>query len=120
MRPDLLRSPVPYHARAIIRPGGVANAPLSVWIDFLKRLCRDSFATLRPGGRLALLVANQTEKDLPAGHGYLDHAFFAYHAMMKRDFSPNGGSVAPWTARICRNTFARLGLMAGCSARFAT
>ena len=87
---DLVFCDPPYHtmlARSYA-PAGVANAPLSVWIEFLKRLCRDSFAMLRPGGRLALLVANQTEKDLPAGHGYLDHAFFAYQAMAEAGFLP--------------------------------
>ena len=69
-------------------PEGVANAPLTGWMDFLQRFARDALAALRPGGRLALLVANQTEKDLPAGHGYLDHAFFAYNAMIEAGFLP--------------------------------
>ena len=47
-----------------------------------------AFAALRPGGHLALLLANQTEKDLPAGHGYLDHAFFGYQAILAAGFLP--------------------------------
>ncbi len=87
---DLVFVDPPYHtmlARAYAAEG-VANAPLSAWIEFLKQFAQDSFATLRPGGRLALLVANQTEKDLPAGHGYLDHAFFAYQAITEAGFLP--------------------------------
>ena len=68
--------------------GGVANGPFSSWIDFLKLFAKNAFEALRPGGRLALLVANQTEKDLPSGHGYLDHAFFAYQATMEAGFLP--------------------------------
>jgi hypothetical protein len=67
---------------------GVATAPLAAWIDFLNRFARDAFATIRPGGYLALLVANQTEKDLPAGHGYLDHAFYGYAALVAAGFLP--------------------------------
>jgi hypothetical protein len=67
---------------------GVATAPLADWIAFLNQLARDAFATLRPGGHLALLVANQTEKDLPAGFGYLDHAFYGYAAMVAAGFLP--------------------------------
>ena len=47
-----------------------------------------AFATLRPGGCLALLLAPQTEKDLPAGFGYLDHAFFGYSAATQAGFLP--------------------------------
>ena len=39
-------------------------------------------------GVLALLLANQTEKDLPAGYGYLDHAYYGYHAMLSAGFLP--------------------------------
>ena len=40
------------------------------------------------GGFVALLLANQTEKDLPAGWGYLDHAYFGYHALLAVGFLP--------------------------------
>jgi ParB family transcriptional regulator, chromosome partitioning protein len=43
---------------------------------------------IRPGGYVALLLANQTEKDLPAGHGYLDHAFLGYGALVAAGFLP--------------------------------
>ena len=81
---------------------GIATAPLADWIAFLDDLARHAFATLRPGGYLALLLATQTEKDLPAGFGYLDHAFFGYQrAASPRASCPSGGSVARWTAPIC-------------------
>src|SRR5262249_29991356 len=68
--------------------GGVDAVPLPSWIDFLDRLARAVLATLRPGGYLALLLANQTEKDLPAGWGYIDHAYLGYHALAAAGFLP--------------------------------
>ncbi len=87
---DLIFCDPPYHTMLarIYAERGVANVPFPAWINFLKSLAANAFEALRPGGRLALLVANQTEKDLPAGHGYLDHAFFAYQAMMEAGFLP--------------------------------
>lgn len=87
---DLVFCDPPYHTMQARRYGaeGVATAPLAAWIDFLNQLARNAFATIRPGGYLALLVANQTEKDLPAGHGYLDHAFFGYAAIVAAGFLP--------------------------------
>jgi hypothetical protein len=67
---------------------GAADAPLTSWISFLDVLTRNAFAVLRPGGRVALLLANQTEKDLPAGFGYLDHAFLGYNALIHAGFLP--------------------------------
>ena len=55
---------------------------------FLHDLARHAFETLRPGGYLALLLAAQTEKDLPAGFGYLDHAFLGYAAALRAGFLP--------------------------------
>jgi ParB family chromosome partitioning protein len=87
---DLIFCDPPYHTMLARRyaPDGVALAPLSDWIDFLGAFARIAFATLKPGGYLALLLANQTEKDLPAGHGYLDHAFFGYQAILAAGFLP--------------------------------
>ncbi len=87
---DLIFCDPPYHTMLSDRypDGGVAGKPLSGWTDFLDALARDAFATLRPGGRIALLLANQTEKDLPAGHGYLDHAFYGYNAVVAAGFLP--------------------------------
>ena len=68
--------------------GSIGDAPLAAWIAFLDAIARNSFAVLRPGGRMAILLANQTEKDLPAGHGYLDHAFLGYNAIVRAGFLP--------------------------------
>jgi hypothetical protein len=65
-----------------------ADMPLTAWTAFLDALAANAFVTLRPGGRIALLLANQTEKDLPAGFGYLDHAFFGYQALIRAGFLP--------------------------------
>ena len=87
---DLIFCDPPYHtmlARQYARDG-VASEPLSGWIAFLHDLARHAFETLRPGGCLALLLAAQTEKDLPAGFGYLDHALFGYAAARRAGFLP--------------------------------
>ena len=68
--------------------GGIAAAPFSEWVLFLHELARHAFATLRAGGCLALLLAAQTEKDLPSGFGYLDHAFSGYMAALRAGFLP--------------------------------
>ncbi|WP_435011369.1 DNA methyltransferase [Tundrisphaera lichenicola] len=87
---DFIFCDPPYHTMLARQysEDGVANEPFSHWLAFLRGLAVDAFATLRPGGRLALLLANQTEKDLPAGHGYIDHAFHGYNALIGAGFLP--------------------------------
>ena len=87
---DLVFCDPPYHtmmARRYEEPGA-GDTPLTSWVSFLDALARNSFAALRQGGHVALLLANQTEKDLPAGHGYLDHAFLGYNALLRAGFLP--------------------------------
>ncbi|GAC1470024.1 MAG: hypothetical protein NVSMB9_14620 [Isosphaeraceae bacterium] len=87
---DLIFCDPPYHTMLARRyvADGIANAPLTTWIAFLDFLARSCFTALRPGGHVALLLANQTEKDLPAGVGYLDHAFYGYKALTEAGFFP--------------------------------
>jgi hypothetical protein len=89
---DLVFSDPPYHTMLARRyPADLVDSsfsPLTGWIDFLSRLARYCHITLRPGGYVALLLANQTEKDLPAGYGYLDHAFYGYSALLAAGFIP--------------------------------
>jgi ParB family transcriptional regulator, chromosome partitioning protein len=87
---DLVFCDPPYHTMLAHRyaPEGVASSPLDGWLGFLRGLARDAFAVLRPGGHIALLLANQTEKDLPPGYGYLDHAFYGYQALCAAGFLP--------------------------------
>lgn len=87
---DLIFCDPPYHTMLArhYAPDGVALATLPDWIAFLDAFARMAFDALRPGGYLALLLANQTEKDLPAGHGYLDHAFHGYRAILGAGFLP--------------------------------
>ncbi|MDB5352865.1 MAG: putative transcriptional regulator [Planctomycetota bacterium] len=87
---DLIFVDPPYHTMLARRyPGaGIGEQPLADWIAFLNRLAVDSFATLKPGGYIAVLLANQTERDLPAGNGYIDHAFLGYSALIAAGFVP--------------------------------
>jgi hypothetical protein len=80
----------PYHTMMARRYGdrGVGDLPLTGWLEFLQKFARDAFGIIKPNGHVALLVANQTEKDLPAGFGYLDHAFFGYQALAAAGFVP--------------------------------
>jgi hypothetical protein len=115
---DLIFCDPPYHtmlARQYSRDG-IAAAPLTDWIAFLHTLARHAFSTLRPGGYLSLLLAAQTEKDLPAGFGYLDHAFFAYIASVRAGFLPErritcpmNGAYLPQQVRSARNEGRLLG-----------
>jgi ParB family transcriptional regulator, chromosome partitioning protein len=87
---DLIFCDPPYHnmlARQYTRDG-ISSAPLSEWVLFLHNFARHAFETLRLGGYLALLLAAQTEKDLPRGFGYLDHAFWGYAATLRAGFLP--------------------------------
>jgi hypothetical protein len=68
--------------------GGVDAIPLQRWVAFLTHLARAALGALRPGGFIALLMANQTEKDLPAGWGYIDHGYLGYHALRAAGFRP--------------------------------
>lgn len=87
---ELIFCDPPYHTMLARRyaSDGVASVPFTSWIEFLNRLAKNAFQTLAPGGYLALLLANQTEKDLPAGYGYLDHAFFGFSTLMAAGFLP--------------------------------
>lgn len=80
----------PYHTMLARQYGvsGVAEAPLSTWIEFLNQFAQAAFSTLAPGGYVALLLANQTEKDLPSGYGYLDHVVFGFQALTAAGFLP--------------------------------
>jgi ParB family chromosome partitioning protein len=87
---DLIFCDPPYHTMLahMYSADGIASASLEEWVAFLHELTRHSLATLRPGGYLALLLASQTEKDLPPGHGYIDHTFMGYVAALQAGFLP--------------------------------
>jgi len=87
---DLIFCDPPYHTMLAHKypHDTIANAPLTEWVAFLQNLVGHAFATLRPGGFLALLLATQTEKDIPTGFGYLDHVFLGYVAATRVGFLP--------------------------------
>jgi hypothetical protein len=87
---DLIFCDPPYHTMRARHygEGGVDRVPLAEWVAFLRQLAHTVHAALRPGGYIALLLANQTEKDLPAGWGYIDHAYLGYLALTAAGFLP--------------------------------
>ena len=87
---DLIFCDPPYHTMLAkwYASESIASVPLTQWISFLHQLTRHAFDAIRPGGYLALLLASQTEKDLPRGFGYLDHAFYGYIAALRAGFLP--------------------------------
>jgi ParB-like chromosome segregation protein Spo0J len=87
---DLIFCDPPYHTMLADQysKGSIASLPLQEWIAFLHSFIHSAFDTLTSGGHLALLLAAQTEKDLPPGYGYLDHVFFAYMATLRAGFCP--------------------------------
>ena len=89
LRPHLLRPSLSHHARPPVRPRQRRHRP-PVGLDLPSSTTWPATPSpaLRPGGYLALLLAPQTEKDLPAGFGYLDHAFFGYTAATAAGFLP--------------------------------
>jgi ParB family transcriptional regulator, chromosome partitioning protein len=80
----------PYHTMLArhYSPDGVARAPLTDWISFLHKLAVDAHSSLQYDGYFILLLAAQTEKDIPRGFGYLDHAFLGYIAAIRAGFWP--------------------------------
>lgn len=117
---DLIFVDPPYHTMKAGRYAisGIGDEPLVAWHRFLLRLAHSAQETLKPGGVLALLVANQTERDLPAGYGYLDHAFHAYEALRMAGFLPErrvscpmSGGYLPQQVRTARQEGRMLGLV---------
>jgi hypothetical protein len=115
---DLIFCDPPYHTMLARHypSDGVAAAPLTEWVAFLHQLARGAFTALRDGGCLALLLAAQTEKDLPRGFGYLDHAFLGYSAGVRAGFFPErriscpmGGAYLPQHVRLARREGRLLG-----------
>ena len=102
---DLIFCDPPYHtmlAQQYARDG-IASVPLSNGFHSFISWLAMHFETLRPGGYLALLLAAQTEKDLPAGFGYLDHAFYGYIAA-SRGFSSGTADQLPDGRRLSSST----------------
>ena len=87
---DLLFLDPPYHTMLAGRydAPGAGDIPLTGWIAFLQSAAEATFQALKGGGHVALLLANQTEKDLPRGDGYIDHVFLGYEALTKAGFRP--------------------------------
>lgn len=80
----------PYHTMLARRylGNGVENSPLPDWVSFLHDLASHAYSALQPNGHFALLLASQTEKDLPPDVGYLDHTVLGYLACVRAGFFP--------------------------------
>lgn len=95
---------------------GASRTHLEGWKRFLRRLAQVAFEALRPGGYVALLIANQTEKHLPPGYGYLDHGVLSYLALTAAGFLPQrriscpmAGNYLPQQVRRARDEGRMLG-----------
>lgn len=117
---DLIFCDPPYHTMQAHRyeGPGMAEQPLAAWIAFLQDFARIAYTQSRPGGHVALLLASQTEKDLPVGFGYLDHAFLGYSALLGAGFlpvrrisCPLAGGYLPQHVRRARDEGRLLGLV---------
>ncbi len=87
---DLIFLDPPYHSMldGHYATGSVSGLSDHEWCVALERIYERCYVALRPGGVLAVLIANQTEKGLPPGWGYVDHAFESYRILIDRGFLP--------------------------------
>jgi hypothetical protein len=117
---DLIFCDPPYHTmRAGQYAGpGVGEGGMTSWIAFLQSFSAIAFLQLRPGGHVALLLANQTERDLGAGEPYQDHVFLGYDTLrgagfrpVRRISCPMSGGYTPQQVRRARDEGRMLGLV---------
>jgi hypothetical protein len=115
---DLIFCDPPYHTMlaGTWREPGVAETSFYAWLEFLGSFARTAYAVLRPGGHVALLLANQTERDLPPPAAYLDHVFLGYEALVgagllpqRRISCPMQGAYLPQHVRKARSERRLLG-----------
>lgn len=66
----------------------VSSLSFDEWLEFLSQLAKDCYETVCQGGYIAFLIQNQTEKDIPEGMYYIDHAFIAYQKFTEANFTP--------------------------------
>lgn len=87
---DLIFLDPPYHRMLENQyaPGSISSLDNADWAATLHRIYANCYASLRPGGTLSVLIANRTEKDLPPGWGYFDHAFETYRILAELGFLP--------------------------------
>ena len=94
---DLIFLDPPYHSmlRSSYAPGSVSDHNQANWKLDLERIFSHAHYALRPGGHLAVLIANQAEKDVPDGWGYVDHAFDILQILIKQGFLPQRRITCP-------------------------
>jgi hypothetical protein len=87
----------PYHSmlKDQYSPESISSVDDSEWAETLRQIYANCYARLRPGGFISVLIANRTEKDLPPGHGYVDHAFETYGILMSLGFLPERRIACP-------------------------
>ena len=104
---DLIFCDPPYHTMLARQysADGIAAVSFSEWKTFLHDLARNAFMTLQPGGYLALLLAAQTEKDLPAGLAISITPFLAIRPLSRRASSRSAGLAVRWREHISHSRF---------------
>ncbi len=80
----------PYHTMLAGRyhRDSISSLDDDAWAESLRRIYANCYAALRPNGVLSVLIANRTEKDLPTGWEYVDHAFETYRILVDLGFLP--------------------------------
>lgn len=94
---DLVFLDPPYHTmlRSSYAPKSVSSLDFNQWSETMRNIYTTIYAFLRPGGHIAVLIANQTEKDLPDGVGYIDHAFDTLMILKTLGFLPQRRIACP-------------------------
>lgn len=77
----------------------VSTKTLAEFNEWITQLAHIAFDLLAPGGVLAFLIQNQTEKNVPAGLGYIDHVFEAYNRLLGVGFLPERRIACPQSAQ---------------------
>jgi SAM-dependent methyltransferase len=87
---DLVFLDPPYFSmlREQYDPASVSANDTAGWVEAMTCVYQNIYAILRSGGVFALLIANQTGRDVPAGEEYIDHAFEAMNLIRSFGFKP--------------------------------
>ncbi|MFM7130680.1 MAG: DNA methyltransferase [bacterium] len=87
---DLVFLDPPYFSmlREQYDPASVSSLGMEGWRQSMACVYQNIYAILRPGGVVAVLIANQTERDVPENCNYIDHVFETYGILNAMGLKP--------------------------------